>query len=95
MILTGSVTVARDLAFQGHDTIIDLSSPFSGPRFEGFKAIAAAGKASGSLIIGQICHQGRQTLRKFNDEVIAPSAVQLGELLPSRFANRPAPRTIF
>jgi 2,4-dienoyl-CoA reductase-like NADH-dependent reductase (Old Yellow Enzyme family) len=63
----------------GKDVMISLDMPFEGPRFEAFKAMAAAGKANGSLMVAQISHPGRQMQVQFGSEVLAPSAVQLGK----------------
>ncbi|KAK1982994.1 hypothetical protein LZ30DRAFT_715862 [Colletotrichum cereale] len=49
-----------------------------GERFEGFRAVAAAGKAHGSLMLAQITHAGRQVMNKIQPNPISASAVQLG-----------------
>lgn len=58
-------------------TVIPHDAPFSGERFEKFKALAAAGKAHGTLMVGQVVHPGRQIPSKMAKESISASAVQL------------------
>jgi 2,4-dienoyl-CoA reductase-like NADH-dependent reductase (Old Yellow Enzyme family) len=65
-----------DLEGSGN-AIIPPSSEFSGPRFEAFSAIAAAAKAHGSLVVGQVSHPGRQTPGSLQPHPISASAVQL------------------
>lgn len=62
------------------DTIIPPGAKFEGERFEAFKAMAAAGKANGSLMVVQVCHPGRQIQSRFVNESISASAVPLGKL---------------
>ena len=60
------------------DALIPPGAPFEGERFEAFKAVAAAAKAQGSLLIAQVSHPGRQIQAKYAKESISASAVQLG-----------------
>lgn len=61
------------------DSAIPLEAPMDGERFDKFRAVAAAAKAHGALIIGQLNHPGRQIPSKIIQESISASAVQLGE----------------
>jgi 2,4-dienoyl-CoA reductase-like NADH-dependent reductase (Old Yellow Enzyme family) len=59
-ILTGNIMISlTDLEAAGN-AIIPPGAQFSGPRFEAFAAVAAAGKSHGSLMVGQLGHPGRQ-----------------------------------
>lgn len=61
------------------DSAIPFDAPLEGERFERFRAVAAAAKAHGALVIGQVNHPGRQIPSKMVNESICASAVQLGE----------------
>ncbi|KAI1312888.1 NADH oxidase [Xylaria venustula] len=76
-ILTGNIQISyTDLEGPGN-AIIPPEAEFSGPRFEAFAAVAAAGKSQGSLIVGQVSHPGRQTPEALQPHPISASAVQL------------------
>ncbi|KAI3325046.1 NADH oxidase [Xylariaceae sp. AK1471] len=76
-ILTGNIMISpTDLEAPGN-AIIPLGAEFSGPRFEAFAAVAAAGKSHGSLIVGQLSHPGRQTPGALQPHPISASPVQL------------------
>ncbi|TGJ86009.1 hypothetical protein E0Z10_g2762 [Xylaria hypoxylon] len=76
-ILTGNIQISyTDLEAAGN-TIIPPGSEFSGPRFDAFAAIAAAGKSQGSLIVGQVSHPGRQVEESLQPHPISASAVHL------------------
>ncbi|KAI0420134.1 NADH oxidase [Xylaria grammica] len=76
-ILTGNIQISyTDLEAPGN-AIIPPGSEFSGPRFEAFAAIAAAGKSHGSLIVGQVSHPGRQAPAAVQPHPISASAVHL------------------
>ncbi|RYC56917.1 hypothetical protein CHU98_g9285 [Xylaria longipes] len=73
LILSGDVGISlTDLESVG-DPIIHPGAPDSGPRFNGFVAMARAAKAHGSLMVAQLAHPGR--LCVFVDSPVAPSAV--------------------
>jgi len=82
IINTGNIQIDLKHIGSAGNTAIPLGAPFSGERFEAFKELAAAGKAHGSLMVGQVCHPGRQIEEKYVKEGISATAVQLGE---SRF----------
>lgn len=76
MILTGNIQISSILPHLQGDLIIDASHPFHGPRFEAYKELASAGKASGSLIVAQLSYAGRQALAaNSRTAAIAPSVV--------------------
>ncbi|KAI0525667.1 NADH oxidase [Xylaria bambusicola] len=76
-ILTGNIQISyTDLEGPGN-AIIPPDAEFSGPRFEAFAALAAAGKSNGSLIVGQVSHPGRQAPEALQPHPISASAVQL------------------
>lgn len=66
------------------DSAIPPDAPLKGERFERFQAVAAAAKAHGALVIGQVNHPGRQIPSKLVEESISASAVQLGEFTPPK-----------
>lgn len=61
------------------DSVIAPEALMEGERFERFQATAAAAKAHGALVIGQVNHPGRQIPSKMAKESISASAVQLSE----------------
>lgn len=63
------------------DSAIPAGAPLHGERFEKFRAVAAAAKAHGALVIGQVNHPGRQIPSKMVKESISASAIQLGEYI--------------
>ncbi|KAI0911161.1 NADH oxidase [Ustulina deusta] len=76
-ILTGNIQISyTDLEGPGN-AIIAPGAEFSGPRFEAFAAVAAAGKSHGSLIVGQVSHAGRQVPEALQPHPISASPVQL------------------
>ncbi|KAI2466664.1 NADH:flavin oxidoreductase/NADH oxidase-like protein [Annulohypoxylon bovei var. microspora] len=77
VIATGNLDIEFDmLGFVG-DCIITPECPPSGPRFEAFRELAAAAKANGSLVLGQINHPGRQLFAKIRKDTISASAIQI------------------
>ncbi|KAI0877018.1 NADH oxidase [Hypoxylon argillaceum] len=76
-ILTGNIQISyTDLEAPGN-AIIPPGAEFSGPRFEAFAAVAAAGKSQGGLIVGQVSHPGRQAFAALQPHPISASPVQL------------------
>lgn len=73
------------------DAAIPPEAALEGERFERFQAVAAAAKAHGALVIGQLNHPGRQIPSKMIKESISASAVQLGGSIsdaPSKTQHR-------
>lgn len=60
-------------------TVISTEDAPEGEKFELFKEIATVSKASGSLVIGQVNHPGRQVDARMVPESISASDVQLRE----------------
>ncbi|RYP10168.1 hypothetical protein DL765_008201 [Monosporascus sp. GIB2] len=77
LILTGNVMVHPEHLEAPGNMIIPPNAEFSGHRFNGFSAVAAAAKRHGSLIIAQVSHAGRQTPESMQPCPISASAVQL------------------
>ncbi|KAI1283625.1 NADH oxidase [Xylaria sp. FL0933] len=76
-ILTGNIQISyTDLEAPGNP-IIPPGAEFSGPRFDAFAALAAAGKSHGSLIVGQVSHPGRQVPEALQPHPISASPVHL------------------
>jgi len=67
--------------------IVPRDAEFSGPRFEAFKEMAAAAKAHGSLIVGQVSHPGRQVEDRIQKNPISASDVQLEGRTMSHYAR--------
>ena len=59
------------------DPVIPIEAPFYGPRFRAFQALAAAGKAGGSLMIPQVSHPGRLSNKYFQSNPVSASAVKV------------------
>ncbi|KAK9414482.1 putative NADH:flavin oxidoreductase/NADH oxidase N-terminal domain-containing protein [Seiridium unicorne] len=76
-ILTGNIQVDPAHLEGTGNTVIPVDAPFEGERFEGFKAMATAGKAHGSLMVGQVSHPGRQVPESIQKYPISASDVQL------------------
>ncbi|KAI0434538.1 NADH oxidase [Xylaria sp. FL1042] len=76
-ILTGNIQISYTDIEAAGNAIIPPGAEFSGPRFEAFAAVAAAGKSHGSLIVGQVSHPGRQVYEALQPHPISASPVQL------------------
>jgi 2,4-dienoyl-CoA reductase-like NADH-dependent reductase (Old Yellow Enzyme family) len=76
-IQTGNIMIEYDHLETLGNLIIPRDADFSGPRFEAFKELAAAGKAHGSLMVGQVSHPGRQVEERIQKDPISASDVQL------------------
>ncbi|KAH8812608.1 hypothetical protein F5884DRAFT_832233 [Xylogone sp. PMI_703] len=77
LIVTGNIDVEYDQLDAVGDMIITLQDSFSGPRFEAFKKLAAAGKSNGSLFLGQVSHPGRQLFEYIRKDTISASDIRL------------------
>jgi 2,4-dienoyl-CoA reductase-like NADH-dependent reductase (Old Yellow Enzyme family) len=76
-ILTGNIMIDYDQLEAPGNLIIPPGAEFSGPRFEGFKALATEAKKHGSLVLGQVCHPGRQVEDRIQKDPVSASDVQL------------------
>lgn len=92
LILSGNIMIDPEHLEAPGNMIIPPGASFSGDRFDGFKDMATAGKAHGSLMVGQVSHPGRQVTDKIQKNPISASDVQLeGNLMGMTFAKpRPA-----
>lgn len=80
MILTGNIQTSSTAPHLQGDLILDESYPLYGPRFEAWEKVAAAAKAGGALLLGQLSYPGRQALASVaRKTVIAPSVVPFGQ----------------
>jgi 2,4-dienoyl-CoA reductase-like NADH-dependent reductase (Old Yellow Enzyme family) len=85
-MITGNIMIDYDHIEAAGNCVIPRKSPFSGERFERFKAMAAAGKRHGSLLVGQVNHPGRQVSSNFQKFPISASSVQLeGTIMGATF----------
>ncbi|KAH8198339.1 hypothetical protein TruAng_007494 [Truncatella angustata] len=75
LILSGDVGISLTNLESVGDPVIPPDAPFSGPRFNGFAAMARAGKAHGSLMVAQVAHPGR--LCVFVDSPVSSSEGQV------------------
>jgi 2,4-dienoyl-CoA reductase-like NADH-dependent reductase (Old Yellow Enzyme family) len=75
LILSGNVMVDVKALESVGDPAIPPHAPFSGPRFNGFAAVAQAGKAHGSLMVAQVNHPGR--LCVFVESPVSASAIEV------------------
>jgi 2,4-dienoyl-CoA reductase-like NADH-dependent reductase (Old Yellow Enzyme family) len=86
LMITGNIMIDYDHIEAAGNCVIPRKSPFSGERFERFKAMAAAGKRHGSLLVGQVNHPGRQVSSNFQKFPISASSVQLeGTIMGATF----------
>ncbi|KAI1103169.1 NADH oxidase [Jackrogersella minutella] len=76
-VVTGNIIVDPTHLEAPGNMILALSSPFSGPRFEGYRRLAVAGKRGGSVFLAQLNHPGRQTEHALQADPVSASAVQL------------------
>ncbi|PQE07835.1 hypothetical protein CJF32_00002971 [Rutstroemia sp. NJR-2017a WRK4] len=86
-ILTGNIMIEYDQLEAMGNPIIPREAEFSGPRFEAFRDMAAAGKAHGSLMVGQVSHPGRQCEEKIQPNPISASDIQLEAKMGMTFAK--------
>ncbi|KAK2040722.1 FMN-linked oxidoreductase [Colletotrichum somersetense] len=89
VIITGNVDIEFDYMTGVGDMIVTPECEPVGERFEGFRAVAAASKAHGSLVLAQITHAGRQMVKKIQPNPISASAIQLEPKMGMEFG---APR---
>ena len=93
-ICTGNIMIDYNQLEAKGNAIIPAESKFEGERFEAFKALAAQCKENGSLLVGQVCHPGRQVSSEINDKPVSASDVQLkGSVMGMTFSKPRAATT--
>ncbi|KAJ2894034.1 hypothetical protein MKZ38_007976 [Zalerion maritima] len=85
--VTGNVQIEPDHVETSGNAIIPRDAPFSGPRFEGFKAVASVAKADGGLIVAQVSHPGRQVPDTIQRHPISASDIQQPAVFFGNFAK--------
>ncbi|KAI1142559.1 NADH oxidase [Hypoxylon sp. FL0543] len=76
-IVTGNIIIdPTHLEAPGNMILADGEAP-RGPRFDGYRRLAAAGKRRGSVFLAQLNHPGRQTELALQENPVSASAVQL------------------
>ena len=87
-ILTGNIMMEYDQLEAAGNPIIPRTEAPKGERFEAYKKLAAASKAHGSLVIGQVSHPGRQVADNIQKNPVSASDVQLeGNVMGMTFAK--------
>ncbi|KAM0276748.1 hypothetical protein ACHAQH_006459 [Verticillium albo-atrum] len=88
VILSGNCMIEYDHLESAGNLIVPREAPFSGERFEAFKALSEASKKHGSLSLVQLSHAGRQVTEDIQKHPISASDVQLKvELGGKKFAK--------
>lgn len=88
LILTGNTMMEYDQLEAAGNPIIPPDAPFSGDRFDRFKAMADAAKKHGSLVAVQLSHPGRQVTAGIQKHPISASDVHLDkEIMGMTFAK--------
>ncbi|WYZ42061.1 hypothetical protein EsH8_V_000956 [Colletotrichum jinshuiense] len=87
VVVTGNIDIEFDYMSGIGDMIITPECEPVGERFEGFKAVAAAGRADGSLLLAQVTHAGRQVQKKIQPNPISASAVKLEPKMGMEFGT--------
>ncbi|KAI1500779.1 NADH oxidase [Biscogniauxia marginata] len=83
IVVTGNILIDAAHIEAPGNMIITVDSPFSGPRFEAFRQLAAAGKtateggSNGTLFLGQLNHPGRQVSAEIQPDPVSASDLQL------------------
>ena len=94
MIITGNIMIETNQIEAPGNPIIPRGCNFSGERFEAFQKLAAAGKAQGSLMIGQVSHPGRQATASFHKDPVSASDVQLHKNVLGETFEKPHPASL-
>ncbi|XXH03812.1 hypothetical protein Hte_010218 [Hypoxylon texense] len=76
-IVTGNIIVDPTHLEAAGNMIVADGEPFSGPRFDAYRRLAAAGKRGGAVFLAQLNHPGRQTEAALQPDPVSASAVQL------------------
>ncbi|KAI1773435.1 NADH oxidase [Hypoxylon cercidicola] len=77
IIVTGNIIVDPTHLEAAGNMIVADGEPCSGPRFDAYRRLAAAGKRGGSVFLAQLNHPGRQTEAALQPDPVSASAVQL------------------
>ena len=77
VLLTGNIMIDPGHLEAAGNAVIPQNASMEGDRFEAFCEMARAAKASGSLILGQISHPGRQVVERIQKDPVSASDVQL------------------
>lgn len=94
VVLTGNILLGPDDIEGPGNAIVPADAPLNGPRFEAFRELAIAGKAGGSLFLGQLNHPGRQVFETIQPNPVSASDMQLmKEVMGMRFA-KPHPASL-
>lgn len=93
VILSGNVLFEYDHLEAAGNPIVPRGAPYSGERFEGFSAMAAAAKAHGCLAVAQVSHPGRQVENRIQKSPISASDVQLEGTIMGMSFNKPRAAT--
>ncbi|KAK3346931.1 hypothetical protein B0T25DRAFT_291226 [Lasiosphaeria hispida] len=77
IVVTGNILIDHNHIEGKGNMIVPIDAPLSGPLFDGFQKLAAAGKSGGTLFLGQLNHPGRQCLQSIQPDPVSASDVQL------------------
>ncbi|KAK0713372.1 hypothetical protein B0T26DRAFT_363504 [Lasiosphaeria miniovina] len=94
-VITGNILIDHDHIEAAGNMIVPVDAALAGPRFGGFRRLAAATKENnGALCIGQLNHPGRQCLASIQPDPVSASDVQLtATMFGSGFA-KPHPASL-
>jgi 2,4-dienoyl-CoA reductase-like NADH-dependent reductase (Old Yellow Enzyme family) len=76
-IVTGNIMIEYDQLESPGNAVIPPDAGFEGERFEAFKDWASQCTKHGSIVVGQVCHPGRQVDETIQKNPISASDVQL------------------
>lgn len=76
-IVTGNIMIEYDQLESPGNAIIPPDAIFEGERFEAFRDWATECVKHGSILIGQVCHPGRQVDQSIQKNPISASGIQI------------------
>ncbi|KAH8904990.1 NADH oxidase [Coniochaeta sp. PMI_546] len=94
VVLTGNILIDFENLEGRGNAIVPRDAPLHGPRFEGFQQLAVAGKAGGSLFLGQLNHPGRQAFEIMQPNPVSASDVQLVKDMGGLSFGKPHPASL-